>query len=823
MPSPDNGLPSDGTAQTDAQASTATSAPEGVPSVSGGARDAVAIEASAQPEVPREPDAGEANAGASGAGDGRTDESGPKTDPSPGTGGDAGSAAGPRKRRRRRRRKGAHGAGTSPSAPVGAVAATESSEEHPPEGSEAASAPKKEVDAPQVDGGGKRSKPRKKPADKSREKREPRERPVFGVGDVVFGKILEITDDALIVDLSGKAKGIFDLAELLLPDDEPPPPKEPTSEREVGLDAPTIDPTPEGALTDATQEASEGPSNGDLPAQLNKPSSEFTGSGLVGVHSGEESKPETEPPSPNGDPPPTVNPPPTVESDGAERKHAGRRIIVAAGVRAIEGESTNPPPGATPSRPDAVATVDGDPSARNPEGLQGSAATEQNEVEVAPSASREETAAKDEAPRSKAAPYAPRVVLEIGAPFVGLVHNDGARGGLIVLTHHPRRVSQAKGVVSAALRENKTVKGLVTGLVKGGVEVDVDGLRAFTPGSHMDLRLGTDLNRFIGQRFEFSVTQYGKRGRDVVLSRKTQLEAEAKASRAVALAKLPVGSVVDGVVKTVVGFGAFVDVGGVEGLVSLSEMSHARADTPSDVFKVGDTTQVKILRIDDKGKVWLSRRAATVDPRLEALKKYATGSRHTGKVVRLQPFGAFIELEPGIDGLIHTLDLSMKHIEHPSEVVKVGESLDVVVSQVDVVNQKIALHPAPTGAASDEPSQRIQIHKPLKVVVVAVESAGLVVRVMGATGRAARGFITSAATGTPRGTELRKPFPVGTQLEAKVVEYDPKRGDLKLSIKALREDTERSAYQQYRQQVHREAKFGTFGDLLAKKGLTTNK
>jgi small subunit ribosomal protein S1 len=163
----------------------------------------------------------------------------------------------------------------------------------------------------------------------------------------------------------------------------------------------------------------------------------------------------------------------------------------------------------------------------------------------------------------------------------------------------------------------------------------------------------------------------------------------------------------------------------------------------------------------------------------------------------------------------------MKRIEHPSEVVKVDDSVEVVVASVEASSQKIALHPAPAGAAADEPAQRVQIHKPLKVVVVAIDPGGLIVRVLGATGRQARGFITAAATGTPRGTELRKPFPVGTQLEAKVVEYDPKRGDLKLSIKALREDTERSAYQQYRQQVNREAKFGTFGDLLAKKGLPT--
>jgi small subunit ribosomal protein S1 len=270
-------------------------------------------------------------------------------------------------------------------------------------------------------------------------------------------------------------------------------------------------------------------------------------------------------------------------------------------------------------------------------------------------------------------------------------------------------------------------------------------------------------------------------------------------------------------VKSVVSFGAFLDIGGVEGLVTLQEMSHNRSDAPHDVFRVGETVDVRIIRMDEKGKIWLSRKSAIPDPWDDAMKKYAVGTRHPGKIVRLQPFGAFVELEPGIDGLIHVGDLSVKPIEHPSEVVKVGDPIDVVVAQTDIVSHKIGLHHAPTGAAAEETPQRVQLHKPVKVEVMAIEPGGLVVRILGATGRHARGYITSMATGTPRGTELRKPFPVGTKLDAKVIEMDPRRGEIKLSIKALHDDTERNAYQQYRQQVTREAKFGTFGDLLAKK------
>jgi small subunit ribosomal protein S1 len=356
----------------------------------------------------------------------------------------------------------------------------------------------------------------------------------------------------------------------------------------------------------------------------------------------------------------------------------------------------------------------------------------------------------------------------------------------------------------------------VTGVIKGGIEVDVEGLRAFAPGSHVDLHMGADLSYLLGRRLPFLVTQYAKRGRDVVLSRKSMIEEEARRARTEALAKLKVGEDLDGVVRSVVPFGAFIDVGGIEGLVPLQEMSHNRADGPSDVFKAGEPTRVRVVKIDDRGKVWLSRKATIPDPWQQVAQKYALGTRHAGKVVRIQPFGAFIELEPGVDGLVHTVDLSIKRIEGPGDVVKVGDPLEVVVANVDPVNHKIALHPAPTGDMAKEAPQRVVPHRPVKARVIAIESGGLVVRVLGVTGRNARGYVTSAGTGTPRGTELRKAFSVGQDVDAKVLEVDPRRGEVKLSIKALSEEQERSAYQQYRQQLKAEARF-TLADQLTKK------
>src|SRR5579872_698644 len=670
-----------------------------------------ALDASAQ--APAEPTA---NGHEGGAIDGPSDESpndaaaGEDSDASASTGGAPGSSDAPadkKRRRRRRKRKpgGPHATGDSTA----------------PQASEASA----DAAAPDAEGNGERDADRqeKKKERKDRKPGPPRERPPVNGGDIVFGKIIEITDEAILVDIPGKAHAIFDRREMLLPDDDEPSrarsrPPEPVQAGESV--APPPEPTAEGSSS--------------VPSE----------------------------PSPAAEPAP---------GDG-----------LAAS--------------ATPEAPQTSEPAEPEPVALPPQPI--------------------ETPA-DAATESHKDPKVPRVILEVGADFIGVVHNDGARGGLVVLTHHPHRAERAKPVLEKAFADKTLVSGLVTGVIKGGIEVDVDGLRAFAPGSHVDLRLGADLSHLVAKRLPFTVTQYAKRGRDVVLSRKAILEEEAKKARTEALARLKVGEELEGVVRSVVPFGAFVDVGGVEGLVPLQEMSHNRADGPSDVFKAGASVRVKVVKIDDRGKIWLSRKATIPDPWQKVAEKYAGGTRHAGKVVRLQPFGAFVELEPGVDGLIHTQDLSLKRIETPEEVVKAGDAIDVVVAHVDPSQHKIALHPAPQGDAAADASQKVAPHRAVKGKIVQVESGGLLIRILGVTGRNARGYVTAAATGTPRGTELRKVFNVGQEVEAKVIEIDPRRGEVKLSIKALSEDQERSAYQQYRQQLKAEARF-TFGDLLAKKG-----
>ena len=405
--------------------------------------------------------------------------------------------------------------------------------------------------------------------------------------------------------------------------------------------------------------------------------------------------------------------------------------------------------------------------------------------------------------------------------FVARIHNDGGRGGLVVLTRKPLREEEAKPRVEKAMKEGELIQGLVTGVIKGGVEVDIDGLRAFAPASGMDLHPAqANLTPLVGQRIDFKVVQFEKAGRDVVVTRRPMLESEAHERRKRALTLLQEGQTLKGVVRTVVEWGAFValpDAENLEGLVHISEASHDARARITDLVKPGESLEVKILKIDEKGKIWLSRKALLEDPWAAAKQKYAPGTKHEGTVKNLEDFGAFIELEPGVEGLMFTDDISFERIEHPREKLSEGDKLEVVVSHFEARSRKVALHPAPPAARADEARQKLTRNALIKAEVVKIETSGVVMRVLGATGRVARAYLPAAQTGTGRGSDLRKLFKLGSVIDAKVVDLHPRSGEAKLSIRALKDDEERRAHREYRQKLKSEAGFGTLGDLLRQK------
>lgn len=410
------------------------------------------------------------------------------------------------------------------------------------------------------------------------------------------------------------------------------------------------------------------------------------------------------------------------------------------------------------------------------------------------------------------------LVPSIGDRFVARVHNDGIRGGLVVLSRKPLREEEIKPKVEQAHKDGTLVSGLVTGVIKGGIEVDIYGLRAFAPASGMDLHpQNANFASLVGTRLEFKVVQYEKAGRDVVVTRRPMLEAEAHERRKHALTLLQEGAVMQGVVRTVVEWGAFValpEAENLEGLVHVTEASHDPRTPLNEIVKPGEKLEVKIIKIDEKGKIWLSRKALISDPWGEARQKFARGSRHTGKVTRLERFGAFVELEPGVEGLIHSADLAFDRVEHAKDVLTEGQDLEVIVSSFDMRSKKVSLLVAPTGERANEPVQRIERGGLIKVEVVKADGPGVIVRVLGIVGRQSRGFIPAGQTGTQRGTDLRKHFKAGKVLDTKILDVDPRTGEPKLSIKGHAEEEERRAHKEYRQKLKAEGGFGTLGDLL---------
>ncbi len=413
------------------------------------------------------------------------------------------------------------------------------------------------------------------------------------------------------------------------------------------------------------------------------------------------------------------------------------------------------------------------------------------------------------------------LVPTIGDRFVARVHNDGIRGGLVVLSRKPLREEDIKPKVEQAHKEGTLVSGLITGVIKGGVEIDLYGLRAFAPASGMDLHpQNANFASLVGQRMEFKVVQYEKAGRDVVVTRRPMLEAEAHERRKHALTLLEEGRVMQGVVRTVVEWGAFValpEAENLEGLVHVTEASHDPRTPLTELVKPGEKLEVKIIKIDEKGKIWLSRKALLADPWGEARQKFARGSRHHGKVTRLEKFGAFVEIEPGVEGLLHISDLTFDRIEHPNALLQEGQELDVLIASFDLRTKKVTLHPAPSAERAEEPQQRIERGALIKVEVVKVDGPGLIVRVHGVTGRQARGFIPAGQTGTERGSDLRKAFKLGKVLDTKVLDVDPRTGEPKLSIRGYAEEEERRAHKEYRQKLKAEGGFGTLGDLLKRR------
>ncbi|HUW27638.1 MAG TPA: 30S ribosomal protein S1, partial [Sulfuriferula sp.] len=244
-----------------------------------------------------------------------------------------------------------------------------------------------------------------------------------------------------------------------------------------------------------------------------------------------------------------------------------------------------------------------------------------------------------------------------------------------------------------ALETGELVSGVISGKVKGGLTVMANGIRAFLPGSLVDIRPVKDTTPFEGKTMEFKVIKLDRKRNNVVVSRRAVLEQSMGADRQVLMDSLKEGAIVKGVVKNITDYGAFVDLGGIDGLLHITDMAWRRVKHPSEVVQVGDEVEAKILKFDqEKNRVSLGIKQLGDDPWSGLSRRYPTGTRMFGKVANLTDYGAFVEIEPGIEGLVHVseMDWTNKNV-HPSKVVQLGDEVEVMVLEIDEERRRISL------------------------------------------------------------------------------------------------------------------------------------
>jgi small subunit ribosomal protein S1 len=298
-------------------------------------------------------------------------------------------------------------------------------------------------------------------------------------------------------------------------------------------------------------------------------------------------------------------------------------------------------------------------------------------------------------------PETGEVHLAVGDQIEATVTDDGSRSGSILLKRTLGRGGHVPGELEQALHYGIAVEGVVTGQNKGGFDVQVAGQRAFCPAGQIDVHR-SDPAQYVGQRLQFRVTKIEAGGRNIVVSRRQLLEAEAVAKAAETWKHLQLGAVLSGVVTSLRDFGAFVDIGGVEGLIHVSELGHGRAGHPGEVLEVGQTVEAQVVKLEPdatggRGRVGLSLRALAPDPWQTAAERFPAGVSVKGKVRRLESFGAFVEIAPGLEGLVHVSRLALdRRVSHPRQVVAVGDEVEVTVVSVDPEKRRLALSMAET-------------------------------------------------------------------------------------------------------------------------------
>ena len=366
------------------------------------------------------------------------------------------------------------------------------------------------------------------------------------------------------------------------------------------------------------------------------------------------------------------------------------------------------------------------------------------------------------------------------------VYFDGTEteNGTVVLSRAKAEKFKVWRELEHAFQSGQPVEGVVLSKVKGGLKVDI-GVAAFLPGSHVDVRPARNLDRYVGQRARFEILKFNRARGNVVVSRRSVLERERTSLKEQTLKVLEEGVILEGVVKNITDYGAFIDLGGLDGLLHITDMSWGRLQHPSEVVKVGEKVKVVVLKYDpSRERVSLGMKQIMTDPWTKAVEAYPTGTRMQGKVVSVTDYGAFVELEKGIEGLIHVSEMSWtKRAVHPSKVVNVGDMVEVQVLGVDEANRRISL-----GLKQIEPNpwqelaQKHQLGTNVKGKVKSITDFGVFVEIEPGID----GLVhISDLSWTKKVRHPSELFKKGDEVEAVVLGIDVEQERVSLGIKQL--------------------------------------
>ena len=366
------------------------------------------------------------------------------------------------------------------------------------------------------------------------------------------------------------------------------------------------------------------------------------------------------------------------------------------------------------------------------------------------------------------------------------------------------------------------VEGRISGVVKGGFQIDFSGIRAFCPLGQIDLQFCEKPEEHVGARYPFRIMEVKERGKNIIVSRRVLLEEEQEKKSKETLARLKPDLECEGKVTKLTDFGAFVDIGGIEGMVHISEISHGRINHPSEILKPGQQMKVKVMKIeaDKEGrpKISLSIKALEPDSWDKGL-GFEEGEIIRGKVSRLTDFGAFVEVAPGVDGLVHISEISYERVSHPSRFLHEGDRVDVLVMGIDRQTHRVSLSIKEAtikkrmemeGEGSDK--VRLEVGQVLKGIVEDSKPYGLFIR-LPQLGARVRGLLPLEELRDSEKGDIKKRFPKGQEIQVEIASIDEK-GRIRLSQRVMEEREDRKDYEKFLEKEEKGGKLGTLGDIF---------